>query len=90
MPTRDEILQALDAVKDPELEISILQHQLVSDIDIQEGGKRVLIRLAFQRKMPSCPGCVPIAWLIQRRIVREVKEAVGKLQGIEEVEVFLH
>ncbi|MBW2149579.1 MAG: iron-sulfur cluster assembly protein [Deltaproteobacteria bacterium] len=90
MPTREEILRALNTVKDPELEISILDHQLVSEIDIREEGRRVLIRLAFQRKMPGCPGCVPIVWLIQRRIVREVKETVGKLPGVNEVEVLIN
>jgi len=83
-------LLVLDKIKDPELEISILDHQLVREIDIQDGGKKVRIRLSFQQKMPGCPGCVPIAWLIQRRIVRDVKEAVSRIQGVEEVEIVLH
>jgi metal-sulfur cluster biosynthetic enzyme len=90
LATHEEILLALDAVKDPELEISILDHQLVREINVQDNGRKVRVRLSFQRKMPSCPGCVPIAWLIQRRIVRDVKEAVSKVQGVEEVEVILH
>jgi len=57
--TQEEIFQTLDAVKDPELEVSILDHQMISGIEVKDGGKRVQIRLAFQQKMTSSPAARP-------------------------------
>ena len=52
MPTRDEILKALEAVIDPELRASIVELDMVRSIDIREGGE---VDVMVSLTTPGCP-----------------------------------
>ena len=76
MPTRDEILKALEAVIDPELRRSIVELEMVRSIDARaDGSVAVMVSL-------TTPGC-PIRSHFQDAVVK----AVGGLAGVTRVEV---
>ena len=72
-----DIFNALKGVIDPELGINVVDLGLVYGVEINEGVVRVEMTL-------TSPGC-PLAGLIDQM----VKSAVGKLDGVERVELEL-
>jgi ATP-binding protein involved in chromosome partitioning len=76
MPTRDEILTALEAVIDPELRRSIVELEMVRSIEQSEGGA-VAVTVSL-----TTPGC-PIRTHFQDAVVK----AVGALDGVTRVDV---
>jgi ATP-binding protein involved in chromosome partitioning len=76
MPSRDEILQALTAVIDPELRRSIVELEMVRSIDAkQDGTVDVMVSLTT----PGCP--------IRSHFENAVRQAVGALDGVMRVNV---
>jgi ATP-binding protein involved in chromosome partitioning len=76
MPTRDEILQALTAVIDPELRRSIVELEMVRSIDARaDGTVDVMVSLTT----PGCP--------IRSHFENAVRTAVGALEGVTRVNV---
>jgi ATP-binding protein involved in chromosome partitioning len=75
MPSRDEILKALEAVIDPELRRSIVELEMVRSIDTADG----LVRVTVSLTTPGCP--------IRSHFETAVRQAVGGLPGVERVEV---
>jgi len=75
MVTKDEILQALKLVEDPELHKSIVDLGMVEDIQIT--GKLAVIKIKLT--IPGCP--------LKARISDDVSKAVSELDGIDEVRV---
>ena len=76
MPSRDEILQALTAVIDPELRRSIVELEMVRSIDAkQDGTVDVMVSLTT----PGCP--------IRSHFENAVRQAVGALDGVTRVNV---
>ena len=75
MPSRDEILKALEAVIDPELRRSIVELEMVRSIDVADGHVRVTVSLTT----PGCP--------IRSHFETAVRTAVGALDGVSRVEV---
>jgi ATP-binding protein involved in chromosome partitioning len=75
MPSRDEILKALEAVIDPELRRSIVELEMVRSIDAADG----LVRVTVSLTTPGCP--------IRSHFETAVRSAVGALPGVERVEV---
>ena len=75
MPSRDEILKALEAVIDPELRRSIVELEMVRSIDAADG----LVRVTVSLTTPGCP--------IRSHFETAVRTAVGALPGVERVEV---
>src|SRR5512132_2247114 len=75
MPSRDEILKALEAVIDPELRRSIVELEMVRSIDSADG----LVRVTVSLTTPGCP--------IRSHFETAVRQAVGGLAGVERVEV---
>jgi ATP-binding protein involved in chromosome partitioning len=75
MPSRDEILKALEAVIDPELRRSIVELEMVRSIDSANG----LVRVTVSLTTPGCP--------IRSHFETAVRTAVGALPGVERVEV---
>jgi ATP-binding protein involved in chromosome partitioning len=75
MPSRDEILKALEAVIDPELRRSIVELEMVRSIDVADGHVRVTVSLTT----PGCP--------IRSHFETAVRTAVGGLQGVTRVDV---
>src|SRR6185295_11901978 len=58
MPSREEILKALESVIDPELRRSIVELEMVRSIDSADGLVRVTVSL-------TTPGCLPEGALAQ-------------------------
>ncbi len=75
MPSRDEILKALEAVIDPELRRSIVELEMVRSIDTADG----LVRVTVSLTTPGCP--------IRSHFETAVRQAVGGLPGVNRVEV---
>jgi ATP-binding protein involved in chromosome partitioning len=75
MPSRDEILKALETVIDPELRRSIVELEMVRSIDSADG----LVRVTVSLTTPGCP--------IRSHFETAVRTAVGGLPGVDRVEV---
>jgi ATP-binding protein involved in chromosome partitioning len=75
MPSRDEILKALEAVIDPELRRSIVELEMVRSIDAADG----LVRVTVSLTTPGCP--------IRSHFETAVRTAVSSLPGVDRVEV---
>ncbi|MDI3297912.1 MAG: Mrp/NBP35 family ATP-binding protein [Bacillota bacterium] len=77
MATKEEILNALGDVVDPELGRSITDLDMVREVRVDGG--RVAVDVALT--VAGCP--------LQNRIEQEVRQRVGALPGVEQVEVHL-
>ena len=75
MPSREEILKALEAVIDPELRRSIVELEMVRSIDVADGNVHVRVSLTT----PGCP--------IRGHFQTAVAQAVGALDGVQAVTV---
>jgi ATP-binding protein involved in chromosome partitioning len=76
MPSREEILKALEAVIDPELRSSIVELGMVRSIDIHDDG-RVAVMVSLTT--PGCP--------IRSHFQTAVAKAVSALEGVGQVDV---
>jgi metal-sulfur cluster biosynthetic enzyme len=77
-PTPDTVRKALRAVKDPELNLNIIDIGLVYDIEVSEAGG-VHVRMTLTS--PGCPAGT--------EIIDEVKQVAGDMEGVQGVEVEL-
>ena len=75
MATKDEIIESLKTVVDPEINLDIWTLGLVYNIDIQETKVKILMTLTS----PMCP--------FGPFIIENVKERVGSLQGVKEINI---
>jgi len=71
--TKEQVMDALANVKDPELQRSLTELKMVRNVEVQEG--RLEITLAFT--MPNCP--------FHDQIESDVRTVVMALPGVEEV-----
>ena len=78
MQSAETIRKALRAVKDPELNLNIIDIGLVYDVDVDDDGD-VHIRMTL-----TSPGCPAGA-----EIIDDVKRVVGDMEGVRSVEVEL-
>src|SRR3954466_8009357 len=76
MPTRDQILEALKAVIDPELRRDIVELDMVRSIDIHATG---VVDVTGSLTTAGCP--------IRNTFQQSVTQAVGKLDGVVGVNV---
>ncbi len=74
---KEQVLDALKKVEDPELHKSLVDLGMVQDIEIAGNAVRITISLT----MAGCP--------LKDQIKRDVKEAAGRIPGVEEVRVVL-
>ena len=72
-PTKDQALELLKDVQDPEMGMNIVDLGLIYEIYFQEG-------LLFIRMTLTSPWCPMVD-----DIERDVVERVGKLEGVDEV-----
>jgi metal-sulfur cluster biosynthetic enzyme len=79
MPIADAIRKAIRAVKDPELNLNIIDIGLVYDIDVDEEAGDVRVQMTL-----TSPGCPAGA-----EIIADVKRVVGDMEGVRSVEVDL-
>ena len=78
VPTPDTVRKALRAVKDPELNLNIMDIGLVYDVEVADSGD---VRVEMTLTSPGCPAGA--------EIIGEVKRVVGDLEGVRAVEVDL-
>ena len=77
MPSREEVIDALRLVEDPELGMDIVELGLWEDVEIE--GPKVTVRYTL-----TSMGC-PVGPMIQEEIVRVVSD----VPGVEEVDAEL-
>jgi metal-sulfur cluster biosynthetic enzyme len=77
MATRDDVIEALRQVEDPELGMDIVELGLLYDVEVENGNVKVIHTLTSM-------GC-PVGPMIQQN----VDEVVTALPGVENVEVEL-
>ncbi len=77
-PAPDTVRKALRAVKDPELNLNIIDIGLVYDVEVGEAGD-VMVRMTLTS--PGCPA--------GGEIIEDVKRVVGDLEGVKGAEVEL-
>lgn len=77
-PTPDAVRKALRAVKDPELNLNIVDIGLVYDVEVNEAGE-VHVRMTLTS--PGCPAGT--------EIIDDVKQVTSDMEGVQGVEVEL-
>jgi metal-sulfur cluster biosynthetic enzyme len=77
MPTKDDVIEALRQVEDPELGMDIVDLGLLYDVEVEGGNVKVIHTLTSM-------GC-PVGPMIQEDIDRAARE----LPGVEAVDVEL-
>jgi metal-sulfur cluster biosynthetic enzyme len=77
-PTPDAVRKALRAVKDPELNLNIVDIGLVYDVEVNEAGQ-VHVRMTLTS--PGCPAGT--------EIIDDVKQVASDMEGVQGVEVEL-
>jgi metal-sulfur cluster biosynthetic enzyme len=78
MPTSEAIRKALRAVKDPELNLNIIDIGLVYDVEADDTGD---VRVEMTLTSPGCPAGA--------EIIGDVKRVIGDMEGVRSVEVEL-
>jgi metal-sulfur cluster biosynthetic enzyme len=78
MQTPDTIRKALRQVKDPELNLNIMDIGLVYDVDVSEAGD---VHVKMTLTSPGCPAGA--------EIIGDVKNVVGELEDVKSVDVEL-
>ena len=78
VPTPDTVRKALRAVKDPELNLNIIDIGLVYDVEVSEAGD---VRVRMTLTSPGCPAGA--------EIIDDVRSVAGDLEGVKSVEVEL-
>src|SRR2546423_13015127 len=76
MPSREQVIEALRSVIDPELRRDIVELEMVRSIDVHDNG---IIDVMVSLTTPGCP--------IRGHFQTGVAEAVGKLDGVGHVNV---
>ena len=75
--TREQVLDALRQVYDPEIPVNVVDLGLIYDVQVNEGNVFVLMTL-------TAPGCGMGPYIAQ-----QAEWAVSELEGVEDVEVEL-
>jgi metal-sulfur cluster biosynthetic enzyme len=74
--TAEAVRQALRQVKDPELDMNIVDLGLVYDVEVDEGG---LVRINMTLTSPGCPA--------GPMITNDIYKAVRALEGVKDVDI---
>ncbi len=78
MITADTVRKAIRAVKDPELNLNIIDIGLVYDVTVGDAGE---VHVSMTLTSPGCPAGA--------EIIQDVKQVVGDLEGVTAVDVEL-
>lgn len=76
--TSESVRKALRAVKDPELNLNIIDIGLVYDVTVGDAGD---VHVNMTLTSPGCPAGA--------EIIQDVKQVVGDLEGVTSVDVEL-
>lgn len=79
MLTKEEIMNALKPIQDPELSISIVDLGLIYGVDSLNEGKKVLVEMTLTS--PACP--------VGPQLMAAVHTKAASLPGVEDAEVKL-
>jgi metal-sulfur cluster biosynthetic enzyme len=74
MPTREQVIDALRVVEDPELGMDIVDLGLLYDVEV-EGPK---VKVEYTLTSMGCP--------VGPMIDEQIREAVASMEGVDEVE----
>lgn len=77
MIDKEEVMKVLGEIKDPELNRSLTELDMVKSVEV-DGGK---VKIEISLTIPGCP--------LKKKITEDVSEAIGKLDSVETVEVKL-
>ncbi|HKT61508.1 MAG TPA: metal-sulfur cluster assembly factor [Gemmatimonadales bacterium] len=77
-PAPDAVRKALRAVKDPELNLNIIDIGLVYDVEVADHGR---VRVKMTLTSPGCPAGT--------EILDDVKRVLTDMEGVESVDVDL-
>jgi metal-sulfur cluster biosynthetic enzyme len=72
-PDRDDVMEALENVIDPELGLDFVSLGLVYDVEIENRD----VHITFTLTTPACP--------IGPQVTEQMKEFVGEVDGVEKV-----
>ena len=78
VPTPESVRKALRAVKDPELNLNIIDIGLVYDIEVSQPG---MVHVRMTLTSPGCPAGT--------EIIDDVKKVAADMEGVQGVEVEL-
>jgi metal-sulfur cluster biosynthetic enzyme len=78
MPTVDQVRDALRAVKDPELNLNVIDLGLVYEIEVSETGD---VHVEMTLTSPGCP--------VGPEMLADAQGVLGKLEGVKNVDVEL-
>ncbi|HIE04611.1 MAG TPA: metal-sulfur cluster assembly factor [Candidatus Latescibacteria bacterium] len=73
---RQEILERLKEVQDPELKMDVVSLGLIREVSVDEEGK---VNIVFRPTSPLCP--------LAFKIALDVKDAAEKVEGVRKVNV---
>lgn len=76
MPTKEDVMNVLKGVNDPEIGIDVVTLELIYNINISKDGK-VEIKMTFTT--PMCP--------YGPMLVEEIRAKVSEINGVKEVSV---
>ena len=79
MITKETVLEALQPVMDPEMQIGIVELGLVYDALIEDDAKKVTVKMTLTT--PMCP--------YGPMLIGQVQDAVQNMQGVDEGKVDL-
>ncbi len=75
-PSPDTVKKALRGVRDPELNLNIMDLGLVYDVDVADGGE---VKVTMTLTSPGCPA--------GPEITQDVNDTVSDLEGVTDVSV---
>ncbi|ADY26661.1 protein of unknown function DUF59 [Deinococcus proteolyticus MRP] len=76
LPTKEQVLEALKIVKDPEIPVNVVDLGLIYDVEIMPSGR---VEVTMTLTSVGCP--------VQDLIRADAEMAVGRLDGVTEVSV---
>ena len=79
MPTKDEVIEAIRPVKDPELDFSVVDLGLIYDVEFDEENKGVVVKMTLTS--PACP--------VGPQLMGAVHSQCLDLEEVDEVDVQL-
>lgn len=77
--TKEQVMEALKPIQDPELSISIVDLGLIYNVDFQNEGKKIFVEMTLTS--PGCP--------VGPQLMAAVHTKAAALPGIEDAEVKL-
>jgi metal-sulfur cluster biosynthetic enzyme len=79
MPTKEEVIEAIKPITDPEIDISIVDLGLIYDVEFDEGDNQVNVKMTLTS--PACP--------VGPQIMASVHGRVLDLEEVENVDIQL-